>query len=133
MNASLIIIPSIHPLSNAYPKSGREGSSFGSEPQTPLSPATSNYYYYLQFKKGGVHQRQLGLSWLWRMGGKRQGRRENRYLMGTCWCLKSVTSQPSRSVGFSSLLQIKDQLQSNCAERNHRNRSQPSQGIYTLN
>ena len=32
--------PSIHPLSTAYPKSGRRGSSFSSKPQTSLSPAT---------------------------------------------------------------------------------------------
>ena len=31
---------SIHPLSTTYPKSGRGGSIFSSEPQTSLSPAT---------------------------------------------------------------------------------------------
>ncbi|MEQ2166303.1 hypothetical protein GOODEAATRI_026559 [Goodea atripinnis] len=37
---NLLTDPSIHPLSSAYPGSGRGGSSLSRETQTSLSPAT---------------------------------------------------------------------------------------------
>uniref|UniRef100_A0A8C4X4G2 Zinc finger protein 219 n=1 Tax=Erpetoichthys calabaricus TaxID=27687 RepID=A0A8C4X4G2_ERPCA len=54
-NKKMSFFPSIHPLSPAYPRSGRGGSSLSRDAQTSLSPATSSS------SSGRIPRRENGL------------------------------------------------------------------------
>lgn len=57
-------------------------------------------YYYQQYKKGGVHQRQLGFSWLWLKGVCCRGRKTDIWRVHAgVW--SQVTWQLSHSMGSS--------------------------------